>query len=289
MRFDEQLLQSAHGFLSGWIDSLCACNWAQLLWNTSRMFAAAIAWILKESLAKGPKVEAGWMDLHLSAPQHIHVDTVACLAAYTNLISTCRHVPVCHVMHVQWNVKYIRKRFAIQKKSIWKMFVHSNFWICNILDLHFWIPCWILCVALSTTFNYCMSLRFRRLLMISFQKKNAFFFTICRRYHTFSRWGFAFGRQPDPLSVNFIFKLLCKRSQPHCHCGTKKHYFFLNPVFLVRMPGNPFWFSSTCSRYHLCALSKLALVLVASSEQIFQQHDSLLHVSIGLFLPKGLP
>ena len=33
------------------------------------------------------------------------------------------------------------------------------FWVCNILDLPFWIPCCILCVALSTAMNCWMSLQ----------------------------------------------------------------------------------------------------------------------------------
>ena len=47
------------------------------------------------------------------------------------------------------------------------------------------------------------------------------------------------------------------------------------------------WFSSTCNRYHLCAHSKLALVLFASSERILQrQRDSLPQVSTAMSLTK---
>ena len=50
------------------------------------------------------------------------------------------------------------------------------------------------------------------------------------------------------------------------------------------------WFSSTCNRYHLCAHSKLVLVLFASSEQILQQRDSLPHVSTGMSSTRrGMP
>ena len=50
------------------------------------------------------------------------------------------------------------------------------------------------------------------------------------------------------------------------------------------------WFSSTCARYHLCAHSKMVLVLFASSEQILQQRDSLPHVSTGMSSTRrGMP
>jgi hypothetical protein len=67
------------------------------------------------------------------------------------------------------------------------------------------------------------------------------------------------------------------------------------PFFLLWMPGGSlsFGFSSLCNRYHLCAHyahSKLAVVPVASSEQILQQRDSLPHVSTGMSLTRsGMP
>ena len=75
------------------------------------------------------------------------------------------------------------------------------FWVCNILDLPFWIPCCILCVALSTPMKIlgvtAMLLVYEDCFMISFQEKNAIFCSIAWQSHTFSRWGFVFGRQPD--------------------------------------------------------------------------------------------
>ena len=66
--------------------------------------------------------------------------------------------------------------------SIW-------FWVCNILDLHCWIPRCILCVPwiyMCTTVRttelpyvsvcHCNAFGLRRLLMISFQKKNTRFY-----------------------------------------------------------------------------------------------------------------
>ena len=60
--------------------------------------------------------------------------------------------------------------------------------------------------------------------------------------------------------------LCCER---HCHCRTlATKSLLILPLFLVWMPGESYLcFSSTCNRFHLCAPTRLALGLVASSRE----------------------
>ena len=101
-----------------------------------------------------------------------------------------------------------------------------------------------------------------------------------------------------PLPINFPFSLTSSLAvsvswqsfaarSPCCVCWC----LLILPFFLLWMPGGSlsFGFSSLCNRYHLCAHyahSKLAVVPVASSEQILQQRDSLPHVSTGMSLTR---
>ena len=74
------------------------------------------------------------------------------------------------------------------------------FWVCNILDLPFWIPCCILCVTQSTPMNFWMSLQcfwFAKIAYDFVSGETCFFCPIAWQSYPFSRWGFVFGRQPD--------------------------------------------------------------------------------------------
>ena len=91
----------------------------------------------------------------------------------------------------------------------------------------------------------------------------------------------------NPLSVNFTFYpriFACFISRLGVARRTQSLLCFVDLCwsclsFWYECPVEAYlWFSSTCSRYHLCARSNLALVFVASSEQILKQHDSL-HLS----------
>ena len=103
----------------------------------------------------------------------------------------------------------------------------------------------------------------------------------------------------NPLSVNFTFYshifacffscLAVARSTQSLLCFVDLCWSCLS--FWYECPVEAYLcLFSTCNRYHVCAHSKLALVLVTSSEQVLQQHDSLPHVSTGMSLTRrGMP
>ena len=74
------------------------------------------------------------------------------------------------------------------------------FWVRNILDLHFWIPCCILCVALSAPMNYCMSLQCSCFFSC--------FFVVCSYFFSCFFWCFFCGLLVLSFTL-FFFSRVC--------------------------------------------------------------------------------
>ena len=69
------------------------------------------------ALVKGPTAEAGRMDLNISTPMHMSIETVAWMALHSNIDFNMSSITSCHVMHVQSNHIWIYRRFAIKEKN----------------------------------------------------------------------------------------------------------------------------------------------------------------------------
>ena len=58
------------------------------------------------------------MDLNISTPVHMSIETVAWMALHSNVDFNVSSISSCHVMHVRVNQIWIYRRFAFKEKII---------------------------------------------------------------------------------------------------------------------------------------------------------------------------